>query len=610
MAIGVGGASRVGPELAADRLVGTRLALDVAMRLLAHVAVLLAMALQSGVVAAHAQEKTPARRASSPAVGPCDGLTITSVSIDPERPPFTGSAGTWRKVARAVGLHHATTRADVVRAYLLFKPGDKCVPARLSESERLVRDLPFIANAHISTSSDSTGGGGVIVEVRTTDEIPVLVEGSLHQGAPNALALGNDNVGGRGVRLLVGGARRKPYRDEARFEFADVATFGSSIVTEAGVAHNSLGDETTIDVSRPFLSSLQWNAWHVSMLRGHEFPIVLRPVGDHEAIDIREWRWAVGGLVRTQIGHTTTLIGPVALGASVTPAGRTVFVTDSGPVESSEPWLSTRVESLHEAWVGGMFALRSVQYVTRTGLNTLFGTQDVPTGWQMGVLVAPGSGSAHDVLWGTSANLGAALSRVVVVSDIEGELRQASTGRGRPSSVASIHTVVYVTPTPHLTFGLRDDFAHLGHAWLPTQLSLGDPVGGPRGFGGSPLAGGARNVARTELRWATPSAIHHADVGVALFVDAAHLWAGDVPFGTTASRQSVGISLLAAYPTHSSRVFRVDFAFPVQRTGGRGFEIRFNSGDPSLTVVPEPGDVTQARVAPVPSSLFGWVNLR
>jgi Omp85 superfamily domain len=580
------------------------------MRLPAHLAAVLAMALRSGAVAAQAQEEVTTHKASSPALGPCDGLTITAVSIDPERPPFTGHAGTWRKVARAVGLHHATTRADVVRAYLLFKSGDACVPARLSESERLLRDLPFIANAHISTSGDSTAGGGVVVEVRTTDEIPVLVEASLRQGAPNALALGNDNVGGYGVRLLVGGARRKPYRDEARFEFADVATFGSSIVTEASLEHNSLGDETALDVSRPFLSSLQWNAWHVSVLRGHEFPIVLHPAGDNEAIDIREWRWSVSALLRSQIGHTTTLAGPVALGASARPAGRTIFVTDSGPVESSEPWLSTRVEALDESWVGGMFALRRVNYVTRTGVTTLFGTVDVPTGWQAGTLVAPGLGSVHDVLWGTSAYVGAALSRVVVLSDIEAELRQGASGREGPSSVASLHVAAFVSPTARLTLTIRDDFAHLSNAWLPTQLSLGDPVGGPRGYGGSRLAGGARNLARADVRWATPSAIRHADVGVALFVDAAHLWAGDVPFGATASRQSVGVSLLAAYPTGSSRIFRVDLAIPIERTGSRGIEIRFNSGDPSLTITREPNDVTQARVAPVPSSLFGWASLR
>jgi len=34
--------------------------------------------------------------------------------------------------------------------------------------------------------------------------------------------------------------------------------------------------------------------------------------------------------------------------------------------------------------------------------------------------------------------------------------------------------------------------------------------------------------------------------------------------------------------------------------------VRFVSGDPTATFWTEPGDVTQARLAPVPSTLFSW----
>src|SRR5438105_3825600 len=56
----------------------------------------------------------------------CDGLRITSISVTPERPPFAGSAGKWRALARGLGLHHATTRPEVVRAYALLKIGELC----------------------------------------------------------------------------------------------------------------------------------------------------------------------------------------------------------------------------------------------------------------------------------------------------------------------------------------------------------------------------------------------------------------------------------------------------------------------------------------------------
>ena len=62
-------------------------------------------------------------------------------------PLFAGSARKWQTVARALGLHHATTRADVVRAYLFFKEGDICSDVRVSESARVLRSLPFLGDA-------------------------------------------------------------------------------------------------------------------------------------------------------------------------------------------------------------------------------------------------------------------------------------------------------------------------------------------------------------------------------------------------------------------------------------------------------------------------------
>src|SRR6185295_10343498 len=79
--------------------------------------------------------------------GTCDGRTITAIAVNAERPPFAGSARRWQAIARALGLHHATTRDEVVRAYLFFKEGDVCSNVRLAESERVLRGLPFLASA-------------------------------------------------------------------------------------------------------------------------------------------------------------------------------------------------------------------------------------------------------------------------------------------------------------------------------------------------------------------------------------------------------------------------------------------------------------------------------
>src|SRR3569623_1404792 len=89
--------------------------------------------------------------------GSCHGERIDSITFNPGRPPFEGSAKKWRAIARAIGLHHATTRADVLRTYILLKEGDVCTDQRRTESARILRDLPFLAAATVIAIPDSAG---------------------------------------------------------------------------------------------------------------------------------------------------------------------------------------------------------------------------------------------------------------------------------------------------------------------------------------------------------------------------------------------------------------------------------------------------------------------
>src|SRR5258705_9067483 len=69
-------------------------------------------------------------------VEPCDGRIITRIDIRPGRPPFSGHAAKWRAIARALGLHHATTRPRVIEAFLALHLGNPCTEFRRAESER------------------------------------------------------------------------------------------------------------------------------------------------------------------------------------------------------------------------------------------------------------------------------------------------------------------------------------------------------------------------------------------------------------------------------------------------------------------------------------------
>lgn len=302
------------------------------------------------------------------------------------------------------------------------------------------------------------------------------------------------------------------------------------------------------------------------------------------------------------------LWGPVVLGTSLSPVPRIIVVSDSGAVVANDPALLNRLTPFHAVRFGGLVGVRRIRYITRSGLDALFAPQDVMLGWQLGGMIAPGatSSSGRDLLLAHSLYFATASSNIVFITDVEAEARRDFTSGLWQSTIGNGRLAVYYTPTSRLLIDLQDNYSSLGHARLPTQLSLGDPIGGPRGYVGSAIAGGRRNVARTEIRWARPDALHRADAGVALFADFAQMWAGDVPYGVSARRQSVGLSLLAAYPTKSKRLYRVDFAMPLQRDHGRGLEVRFTNSNPTVGISTEPGDVTQARLAPIPSSLFTW----
>ena len=554
--------------------------------------------------AVRAQKSPPATRVSRDS---CDGRVITGIDINPGRPPFTGTAAKWQAVAHAIGLHHATTRPDVISPYLLFGVGDICNSARLAESGRVLRTLPFLADARAHAIPDSSGG--THIEVVTTDEVPVIVSGGLRHTLPNALGLGNDNVAGTGLGVVIAGELGAPdYRGAARLLVQQYAAFDEPVVATFAAVRDPLGQHIEVDASHLFLSGFQRTSWQAGFRVGTDFPVILTPGPVNQTVETGDQRWSLSGALRGNFHSTLAIWGPLALGTRLSPSSTVIALTDSGAIATVNPELANRFMPFHAVRVGGLFGLRHATYVTRSGLDALFAPQDIMTGWQVGILGGAGGSSraGRDALIGNSAYFGFAGGSTVVVGDIEGEASHDVATSLWHSAVVNARTTAYFSASPRLLLELWDNYSSISNTPLPTQLALADPLGGPRGYLGSNIAGGRRNTLRTDVRWAAPSAIRGADVGVAIFADAGSMWAGDVPFGTTVQRQSVGISLLAAYPTRSKRLYRLDLAFPLEHDQHGGFEIRFTNADPTLVLSQEPSDVQQARLGPTPSSLFAW----
>ena len=113
---------------------------------------------------------------------------------------------------------------------------------------------------------------------------------------------------------------------------------------------------------------------------------------------------------------------------------------------------------------------------------------------------------------------------------------------------------------------------------------------------------------RAEQRLVVRTRRNVADFGFAAFTEAGRLWAEHtVPYSvSTPWRGAVGVSVLAAVPPRSRRMWRLDFALPVSTDPQRRFEVRFTSIDRSRVFWNEPQDVQAGRERTAPTSLFTW----
>jgi len=449
----------------------------------------------------------------------------------------------------------------------------------------------------------------VIAIVETTDEIPVLIGGSFSGVVPNALTLGNGNIGGEGLRIQAAWERGRAYRTGYGARLVEYAAFNHPYVLSIEGYQHRQGYGAAIDMGHPFFTDLQRISWHVGALSVEDFQGIARPARDQLALRQQQQRWDVSGILRIFGTKTVGLLGGATTGLRSDPAREGIIVSDSGFMPDTGVALRDRYRLFKTTRVGAIVGLRHVDYVTVVGFDALAATQDVPKGVQSALFIARGLGNAgeSDFFLSGATYAGVASTRIWLanVAEVEGR-RDLSTGDVN-SIVGSTRTALYLAG-PGRVLILADEFSGGYHSVLPIQLSFADRLGGLRGYRNTAVAGAARNIARAEARWSATGFLKRSDVGVAAFGEVGSLWKGDVPYGWTGTRTSVGIGLLAAYPSKSKRLYRVDLAFPLvtEGIGGGRIELRFGSTDATNRFWEEPLDVARARTGTAPSALFAW----
>ena len=547
---------------------------------------------------------------------PCAGQPIRRIATRTEY-PLTGE---WLarvpKLAAAQNRLHTPTRGSVLRSFLLLAEGDVCDEELRAESERLLRAQPFIAMATIVAID--AGDGGVVLDVAVIDEVSVVVGLDVDAKSPfvHNLRLGSANLDGRGIYLAGEWRDGLAYRDEWSVQAASYELVGRPIQLSVNGIRRTMGGGWEFGVAQPFQTDYQRAAWRLTVGQVDSYIPFVRPDTEPVSIGLRRAYAEVGAIMRLGSPGSLFLLGIALTGEVETPSSQPMLLRATGPLaDTTAATMATfnnRYSMSDSRRINFLAGYRRVRFLRVTGFDVLEGTQDVRQGFEGGLVAGRGmtefGAGERDVLLATNLYGGVGDSYRFATLDAKWQGRYRDTAFGWDDVTWSARVQYHWRLQLDRTVIASVEWSGGSREHVPFQLTLSEGVGGVRGLRNSRAAGSERVVARIEDRWYLGRLFSVAAVGLAPFVDAGTLRAGDVPFGAnTNPAVSVGVSLLGAVPPTSRRLFRLDVIYRV--TPDRyaalwtfGVSIR----DVARVVFQEPADITRSRSRSIPASVFNY----
>jgi len=541
---------------------------------------------------------------------PCKGEVVTRIEIE-ANPPFrvTGNR-VWQRAGRFAAKQHMTTKAAVIRRFLALQVGDRCTELRRTESERILRAQPFLADATVLAFPD--GGGGVILGITTVDEVSLIIgAGFSAKSLVHRFKLGEANL--FGDALYVAGEWKKgaQFRDIYSGRFTDYQFLGRPYQLHLQGGRRELGSDWDGELSHPFLTDLQRLSWRTTAGNADGYYYFRRPNAQSVGLLVGRSYSDIGGVIRfgPPLGRLALLGGSLSF-EDEDPRGLPILVTDSGLVTDTSTALIGRYTKHQTSRLNGLWGVRKVRFIRGSGFDALEGAQDLRTGAQVATLVGKGvtflRGKEDDWFASTAFFAGMGSNRYYSALDISGEGRRGENGVW-DGILAHGRGALYLKPMDRHTIVTDLTWSGGWRQRIPFQLTFADRDGGIRGFRKSDVGGARRLVARAEDRFLLARYKQVASFGVAGFAEAGKLWAGDSPFGVdTPLNASIGFSILGAAPPQSRRMWRADFAFPIKGDRRPGLEVRVTSLDLTRTFRVEPRDIYNSRERSVPSNVFNW----
>ncbi|NUQ22065.1 MAG: hypothetical protein HOQ09_14040 [Gemmatimonadaceae bacterium] len=546
----------------------------------------------------------------------CAGQIVSEIVIRTQ-PPALGDLSKRGRVAnhaaKLVKSLHATTNAEVVKRLVIQHEGAPCRELARAESERILRAQPFIAEATITPRANADGT--VTLEIVTVDELEWLVDVGVKAATPyvGRVRLGNTNIAGEALAAQAGWSKAVgPYRDSWGARVDDYQFLGRPYQMTLSGTRRPLGGDWTILAAHAFQTDLQRVAWRAATGAREEYIALLRENAAPPSMNVLRSFTDIGGIVRIGEPGRLSLFGASYTREYDAGDNRFVRVTRNGLFpDSTVVTARDSIRPYRSARANLLWGVRNIHFVRTTGFDALTAAQDLRLGFQLGVLAGRSLavlGSQNDDIF-VSADMygGLGNEETLAAFQVQGEGRQDYNTNRWDGILGSGRAAVYRRMRPHHTLLLDGEWSGGWHQRLPFQLTLGDDQGGVRGYGASDAAGARRVVARAEDRWYLGRLKALADFGVAPFVDAGRLWAGDAIFGAdTKVKIGAGVSLLVAVPPRSKRLFRVDVGYPLSPDAHAKLDLRIVVSDFTRNFWDEPRDVRRSRESTVPTSIFNW----
>jgi hypothetical protein len=554
--------------------------------------------------------KPPQAADSARRVVACSGQQVRSIVIHPSAPTLGAlrNVPVAAEVARSV---HATTKPDLIRRYLLMARGDVCTELRRTESERILRAQPFLADA--SVEAFAADSGGVDLDVHTIDETSAVIGGTVTSQNPfiTSLQLGSSNLGGDGV-YLVGNWRHDPhFRDGFGLRYTDYQLGAEPYILSIDGQRNPLGDHWSVESAYPFLTDLQRLAWSGLFGSNNDYVFFSPSPDQQHALAFLRRYFDIGGLWRVGPPGKLNLVGASISGERQVPSTSPVLVTPTGAFTDTTTAFEGRYTARRIGRINALWGIRDIDFVRVRGFDALTATQDIPVGFQLGTQFGHSlsmlGAREEDIFTAGDLYVGFATQTAATRVQLKAEGRRSPAEAGWDGIVTSAHIAQYVKVDQQQTAIASVDWSGGRHMLVPFALTLADGRGGVRGYSNDTRPGAERAVLRVENRMVLGQPFDLGDLGMAVFADAGKLWAGSIPFGrSTPIRTSVGFSVLASVPERSGRLWRLDVALPINPSVGRRLEFRISSSDHTSFFWREPDDVHLARERTVPASIFSW----